>query len=152
MIGFRHNGLFLLVLALGLGGATPVALAADLGRLFLHPAERAALQQRRQAAQAVAPAEPRPALDPAPALPPAAPVIVDGVVQRKGGRGTVWVNGTNDFDGDPARLPATVRALPGGRVRIGVDTEREIELRPGQIYDPVGNTVRDHYEAPNASP
>lgn len=152
MIGLRHSNRYGLVLALSLASASQVACGTELGRLFLHPAERAALQQRRQAAHPGAPVDSQPAFEPASPPPAAVPVSVDGVVQRNGGRGTVWVNGTNDFDGDPSRLPATVRALPGGRVRIGVAAEREIELRPGQIYDPAGNTVRDRFEAPDASP
>jgi hypothetical protein len=147
-----RNGLHGVVLALSLASAASVVRATDLGRLFLRPAERAELQQRRQALHAGAPAEPRPVLDPAPASPTAAPVVVNGVVQRKGGRSTVWVNGTNDYDGDPARLPATVRVLPGGRVRIGIDQQNEIELRPGQVYDPAGDTVHDRFAAPDAAP
>ncbi|MCC6201396.1 MAG: hypothetical protein IT494_00150 [Gammaproteobacteria bacterium] len=143
-----------IMLALWVAGtAAPAVSASDLGRLFLHPEQRAALQQQRQAARAGAS---EPAQAPAKvseiAAPEPSPVAVEGVVQRRGGRGTVWINGTNDYDGDPARLPETVRVLPGGRVGIGVNgARREIELRPGQVYDPVQEIVRDRFEVPDAA-
>jgi hypothetical protein len=143
------------VLLLVVAGVMPVR-GAELGRLFLRPEERAALQLRREqspiAASDDVPAVTAVTASDAEAPRAVAPVIVNGVVLRRNGSGTVWVNGVNDYDGDPARLPAAVRPLPGGRVRIRIDApQREIELRPGQVYDPESDRIHDSFRDSGAS-
>lgn len=143
----RHLWVLLLI-----GGAAPVS-GADLGRLFLRPEERAALQLRREESVSAS-AKDAPAVSASDDELPRAvvPVTVNGIVLRHDGRGTVWVNGVNDYDGDPTRLPAAARPLPGGRVRIRLDEpQREIELRPGQVYDPESDRVHDSFRDSGAS-
>jgi hypothetical protein len=65
----------------------PVEAVPPLGRLFLTPVERLAIDQRRQGK--VAPVE-RMFVGP---TPPPAPRVVTGIVRRSDGRHTVWVDG-----------------------------------------------------------
>lgn len=90
---------------------SPVAVhAADPGRLFYTPTQRAQLEARRTggATRSVAAA--------APSAPAAAPVQFDGIVVRSDGRTTTWVNGEARRDDERAAnlKPGQVRA--GNRV------------------------------------
>jgi hypothetical protein len=71
------RGAFLLIAAL----LSAPCGAQELGRLFFSPAERAALDARRQTG-AVAPQAPSPA-----------PMRIDGYLLRAGAHPTIWVNG-----------------------------------------------------------
>jgi hypothetical protein len=121
--------------------AAAVARGADLGRLFLSPEERQRLQALREAPAAV----PSTTAPPAAVTSPA-PVTVNGIVMRRGGPPTFWVNGMNNYDGDLSRVPADVRLLDAGRVAVRVEgKEQVIELKPGQSYDPDSDRAGDRY-------
>jgi hypothetical protein len=118
--------------------ALPVASGAqELGRLFLTPEQRTALDARRKAR--------------IPDKPAAAPVVespttrVDGYVQRQGGRSTVWLNGLPSTEGVQAD---GVQVRPGGKdprsvsVTVG-ENERQFELKPGQKLDRGSGEVTD---------
>lgn len=128
----------LIALALGISLCwTAAARAQELGRLFLTPDQRVALDARRKAR--------------VPDKPAAAPVLespttrIDGTVRRPGGRSTVWVNGEAIQEGVQ---PEGVRVLPPrsspGRVSISVgETEQRFDLRIGETLDRGSGEVRD---------
>jgi hypothetical protein len=115
----------------------PAAQAQELGRLFLTPEQRAALDARRKAR--------------IPDKPTAAPVVespttrVDGYVQRQGGRSTVWLNGVPNPEGTQAD---GVQVGPGRKdprsvsVTVG-EGERKFELKIGQKLDRGSGEVTD---------
>jgi hypothetical protein len=120
-------------LALFLVMLLPLALQAqELGRLFLTPEQRAALDARRKAR--------------IPDKPAATPVVispttrVDGYVQRQGGRSTVWLDGVPVSEGvhvGPGRKdPRSVSVTAG-------EGERPFELKPGQKLDRGSGEVTD---------
>lgn len=133
--------------------AAPAA-AAEVGRLFFTPAERAALERaRRQAPEVptVEPEAPKPITVVSEPLPEEVlPVItVDGYVKRSGGDSTVWVNGENSYDGGAATGPVNPRAarVHGQRIAIAPGrTHAPVLLKPGQSYDPHSATTADVYE------
>lgn len=127
--------------------ATALALAAllhaspapaqELGRLFLTPEQRTALDARRNAR--------------VPDRPAAAPTVVapvtriDGYVQRPGGKSTVWVNGQAVPEGtrDPnASIQPGGAGTPSVAIQIG-ETNRDARARVGQSIDTVTGAVRD---------
>lgn len=145
-------GVLCLLICTGVAGA-------DFGRLFFTPAERAALDQARAARAAqpgteTAPPDPPPVPVVAPAaVPPALPVLtLNGIVRRRDGLDTIWLNG---MPGD-----AGATAVPGVRVRRaarGALLEFEapqrappLVLKPGQRFDPATHTVNDAYAVPAA--
>lgn len=133
-----------MALALALALLAGPAGAAPLGRLFATPAERAALDAKRgggagadAAAQAAAAAAA--AAAPPPPPPPPPPTRLDGVVQRSGGKSTVWLNQVpqnepyNQFGPDPA----------AAALRLQLSTGQTVILKPGQRFDPADGSVRE---------
>ena len=110
--------------------STPCA-AQELGRLFFTPEQRQALDQRRRAR-----------------VPdrPSAPVTVspttrmDGYVQRRGGKSTVFVNGEPIPESD-----ASSPRIGGGRVTVnpGESGTRAGGLKPGEVLDRGTGEVKD---------
>lgn len=135
--------------------AAPLA-AAELGRLFLTPAERAAVDRIRYAAPvpAVEVTEQASdgaaqAADDAAAAPPGPAVTLDGYVRRSAGPPTVWVNGTDSYRGNFAEQGVDARGLEvdAARVRLprrGVDAP--LHLKPGQTFDPETARISEAYE------
>ena len=113
----------------------PAADAAPLGRLFLSPTERNALDEQRS----------RPATESA-AAPAATRVVLNGVVQRERGGPVVWINGQAQ-----QRRAGTAGA---GEVRGGPDADNRVtvaapgrgsfaRLKPGQTWVPATGAVSD---------
>ncbi|MEQ8230474.1 MAG: hypothetical protein RLW61_15405 [Gammaproteobacteria bacterium] len=135
-----------------------IPLSADeLGRLFLAPTERAALDRARYEASASA-ATPAPAAPPtarieAPAEPqvPLPAITVDGFVQRSDGPPTVWINGIDSYQGNLAGLGIEARDLAlredGVRVPLAGTDETPV-LKPGQSFDPARARVIEGWEPP----
>lgn len=99
--------------------------AQEIGRLFLTPEQRAALDARRRARVPDKPAA-------APAV--ASPVTrVDGYVRRSGGPPTVWINGESVTDTAP----------DGGRVPVDAGDGSRARLKPGESVDRGTGAVRD---------
>ena len=131
--------------------------ADDLGRLFFTPTERAQLDlERRRAAQ---PAPPPPSVTAAELAaranavppPPQAAMTLNGVVRRRAGLSTVWVNG-EIRDSRAASMPdaagARVRLTPDA-VEFALDpTAQWQSIKPGQTYDPARARMVDAYETP----
>ncbi len=126
----------LLLLALGASAPAP-AQTSGLGRLFLGPAEREQLDAQRATGQAVAPPVVQ-AEAPAPPAPPAPPVTLNGIIQRSGGKSTVWLNDAQQNEphnqlGDSTRPTLTLPLSSG----------RKVTLRPGQTLNLNERAVRD---------
>lgn len=109
-----------LLLALAVTGAP--SHAADLGRLFYTPAERAQLEAARARSVSQAPS--------AAAATPAPPQRFDGVVIRSDGASTRWVNGR------PLAGAAGASGLKPGQTRAG-----------GRVFEPY-QVLRPATEAP----
>ena len=101
--------------------------AADLGRLFFDPQQRAELERLRLQPPK-APPRPRQIVE-APIVAPQPPkdVTLNGYVTRSGGRSTVWIN---DQPTNAGQAPATSAPMP---VPFG-DTGRRVELKVGQSF------------------
>ncbi len=130
--------------------------AAEFGRLFLTPAQRAALDRARHAA-------PVPVAPEVNETAPLAdifiedeseiyePITVDGFVSRSNGPSTVWINGTNSFQGDLGDFGIDAHQLRIDRsaVRVPVGGGSEpVLLKPGQSFDPGSEEISDLYERP----
>ena len=117
-----------------------------LGRLFLTPEQRAALDNARRnriRAEALAAAA-----DKKPKMPLPKSVTIDGVVTRSDGESTVWVNGR----------PTDGETEDGMRVVISPGTDssvvvrepgkgRTVRLKVGQRADLLTGRVQESYEA-----
>lgn len=124
------------VFLLCLVALAPLPLQAqELGRLFLTPEQRSALDARRKAR--------------IPDKPAASPVVetptttVDGLVRRQGGRSTVWINGHPSPEGVQSDGIQIAPGRKGGTsVSVG-EGERRFELKPGQKLDRGTGEVMD---------
>lgn len=121
-------------LALVLLVAGPAANAEDLGRLFLTPDQRAALDARRKARL-----PDKPTAVPATVSPTSR---VDGFVQRAGGRSTVWVNGQAIAEDAPDAAARVGRSGTAVDLRIGEDG-RAARAQVGQSVDSASGEIRD---------
>ena len=102
-----------LILLYILGGLLPAAQANELGRLFFTPTQRQQLEFQ-EASNTSADSGHRNY------------IIVNGVVQKKGGKRTIWVNGTAQEAGQGNdRTPATVPVTVPGK-------SRPVQLKVGQ--------------------
>jgi hypothetical protein len=89
------------------------AQAADLGRLFFTPEERAQMERQHVLTADEASNESH-------------TLIVNGMIQRDGGKRIIWVNGEQQTAGSAdSRAPATVPVIPPGKTT-------PIEVKVGQ--------------------
>jgi hypothetical protein len=127
------RGVFLLIISCAF---VPNAIAEDLGRLFFTPEQRGALDARRKARIPDKPA----------AVAIESPVTrIDGIVSRRGGKSTTWVNGEAIPEGvQPEGLRVESKRNDTGRVVVNIgETESEVDLKIGQSFDRGTGEVRD---------
>ncbi|MEX2480819.1 MAG: hypothetical protein WD928_08160 [Gammaproteobacteria bacterium] len=133
--------------------------AVELGRLFLSPAERDALDRARYTAVA---AEDEGAAgatadnrledfesDSSTVELDETIVTVDGYVERSDGPATVWINGTDSYQGNLAEQGVDVRGLRLEHSRVHLPRPGDappLLLKPGQSYDPQTTRITDAYE------
>ena len=125
----------ILYLAAGFSLAMP-AYAEDLGRLFFTPEQRGALDARRKAR---VPDKPT-------AVVVESPVTrIDGVVSRRGGKSTTWVNGEAVPEGSqPEGLRLRPKRNDNSRIVVNIgETDSEVDLKIGQSFDRGTGEVRD---------
>lgn len=96
----KHTFLFLMLTLLGM---LPIAQAEDLGRLFYTPQQRTQLETQQAIDQSVESSS-----DSKPNY-----IIVNGVIQKQGGKRIVWINGTQQpaeksNEKTPGSVPVTV--------------------------------------------
>ena len=130
--------------------------ADPVGRLFTTPKERRMLEQVRHAepekeevAVEVVPdvleefieevevVEERPVIE---------GITVQGLVYRKNGRNTAWVNNSNTYEGDLASQHIRVDPdqIDEDMVQVTIpEYTRKIELKVGQTYDPGAERIVD---------
>ncbi|MCZ6666812.1 MAG: hypothetical protein O7B81_16050 [Gammaproteobacteria bacterium] len=145
--------LTVIMILAGIVASAPLE-AAEFGRLFLTPAQRAALDRARHAA-------PVPVVPEVNETAPLAdifiedeseiyePITVDGFVSRSSGPSTVWINGTNSFQGDLGDFGIDSQRvqIETGGVRLPIGTSGgSVVLKPGQSFDPGSETISDVYE------
>ena len=125
-----------------------LAPAAELGRLFLTPAERAELDRLRHVTSVptmpTAPPTSTSASEPAESTLPSTAVTVNGYIARSAGAPTMWINGADasasklselGIDGHGVRLDAA-------RVRVPLNASgANVALKPGQSFDPDRKSV-----------
>ena len=114
------------IVALLLGCLTlPDTQATMLGRLFFTPQQRVQLEHDRT-------------MKTAPAAAPLSVLSVNGIVQRKGGARTVWINGVpqnvgSSDDRSPESLPVSV---PGQSKPVKLKVGQQILLNKPAPEDP----------------
>ncbi len=97
--------------------SAPSLQAAELGRLFFTPQERAQLERQHVLSADEAVSDSR-------------ALVVNGMIQRDGGKRTIWINGEQQAAGSAdARTPATVPViLPGQKVPVKVKVGQRLML------------------------
>jgi hypothetical protein len=129
------RGLLLLVALAALAPAVH-AQSSSLGRLFLTPAQRTALDIRRAS---------RVPDRPAAVVVESPTAHVEGQVVRSGGRSTVWVNGVAVREGAQSEGLRVVSAPAGpDSVALAVgEGERRVDLKVGDSMNRDTGEVRD---------
>jgi len=131
---------FLLIAA-----APALAQEAPLGRLFLTPEQRAALDNARRnkiRAEAVAGAVVK-----KPKQPTARSVLINGIVKRSDGETIVWVNG-KPIDGETPDGMQFQSRSDGAVVVREPDKGRRVEIKVGQQVDMVTGRIKEPFERP----
>lgn len=101
------------LLILTLLGMLPIAQAEDLGRLFYTPQQRTQLETQQATGQSVESGIHN-------------YIVVNGVVQKRGGNRIVWINGAAQAAGKSnERTPATVPVTVPGKTQ-------PVQLKVGQ--------------------
>jgi hypothetical protein len=114
----------------------PAVQAQSLGRLFLTPAQRAALDLRRAS---------RLPDKPAAVIVESPTARINGQVVRSDGRSTVWVNGAPVREGSQSeglRVTPTSRTAESVSLAIG-EGDRRVELKVGESMNRDTGEVRD---------
>jgi hypothetical protein len=140
----------LLLCALVALHAPAFAQDAPLGRLFLTPEQRAALDNARRnkiRSEAVAAAVVKKDKPPA-----ARTVLINGVVKRSDGETIVWVNGKPVEGETPDGMQFKVGPQSQGSVTVREpDRGRRVEIKVGQQVDLVTGRVKETFERPPAA-
>lgn len=128
------------LLILALLGGLPVVQAEELGRLFFTPEQRTLLDTQQISGQSVESATP-------------SYIIVNGVVQKRGGNRIVWINGAPQAAGKSnERTPATVPvAVPGKTEPVQLKVGQRLMLEaPAQdaAQSPAPNPADETKSAP----
>ncbi len=107
------------LLLLGLLGLSHAARSAELGRLFYTPQQRQQLDYQQTTGNTVEGG-------------PRNYIIVNGVVQKHGGKRTVWINGVPQTDGPGNdRSPASISvSVPGKKQPVQTKVGEKILLEP----------------------
>lgn len=121
---------------------TPSAYADDLGRLFTTPEQRAAMEKLRHQKPVETITVPEIAFE-EPEVEEEKPVIggitVNGLVYRKGGKSTAWINSANTFEGNFGNeyIQIDAKNIKPDDVEIVIPiNDKSVKLRAGDTYDP----------------
>ncbi len=139
----------------------PLAAAAEdgLGRLFHTPSERALLDASRErgapgavpdTAPATAPPAPPADAGEATSAPAPAPLSVDGLVLRRRGPSTAWLDGRPGTRAELAAGTSREIRIRRGEVEVGGAGEARARIKPGQVFDPALGRVVESFERPAA--
>ena len=141
----------LLILSFALSGTTYAQAASDdFGRLFTTPEERRKLEILRNAkSQAVVEEVPEVFIEEtvgAIEQPDIEGITLNGIVYRKGGKSTVWLNGTNSYEGNLASEYFRINEgdIDSEKVSVTVpEVDLEFDLKVGQTYEPNNGSLHD---------
>jgi hypothetical protein len=120
--------------------ASGVAHAGDeLGRLFLTPQQRHALDTGRTVDQDTGASSGAPGA----AMPATRNIVLNGVVRRSRGPNVVWVNGARASA--TGSSPVRLRSGPDRRNRVTIENTEgtAVRLKPGQFWDSASGRVGD---------
>jgi len=133
--------------------APAAAYAGDgFGRLFTTPAEREYLDQLRDKKMNQQPVVNVPKIElarkkkPVEQNVPVDAIRLKGLVYRKDGKSTAWINEGNSYQGD---IGSQYTKVKSGKIKpdhVSIDfsgSDSEIKLRVGQSYLPAKKAVRD---------
>ena len=129
--------------AIGIALSLPVcaAAAADLGRMFFTPEQRATLDKARKQNS-------RGEVEPefkAPAAPVPQNVTVTGVIRRSDGKNTIWLNNHIVDERAAGGIVAGV-GKRDNQVRLRVpDSGKSVDLKVGQTLEVVSGTIEENY-------
>ncbi len=141
----------LLIVSFALSGITLTQAASDdFGRLFTTPEERRKLQTLRYAKpepeiikEIVIPVE---VIDENVEQPNIEGITLNGIVYRKGSKSTVWLNGTNSYEGSLASEYIRINTgdIDSEKVSVTVpEVGLEFDLKVGQTYEPNDESLLD---------
>ena len=116
------------------------AAAAEMGRMFFTPEQRAMLDKsRRQPGRADAGDEYKPPPPPVPH-----DVSVTGLIRRSDGKYTIWLN--NQMVTEKQKSPVNAGVGQQNHVRLRApDGRRSVEVKVGQTLETVSGTVAENY-------
>ncbi len=124
--------------------------AEDLGRLFTTPEQRIALEKSRRMqpepdliSEIVLPEE-KPVVEETP-KPEIGGITLNGLVYRKNGKSTAWVNNASTLDGNLANqyLQIDANNIDPDKVVIEIPAaETNIKLKAGETYVPVTEKIQ----------
>jgi hypothetical protein len=122
--------------------------ADDLGRLFTTPEQRQTLEKLRNQKPSEVVKIPDIIFDEEPEVQEEKPVIggitVNGLVYRKGGKSTAWINSANTFEGNFGNQYIQIDAenIRPEDVEIAIPiNEKNVKLKTGQTYDPEADQI-----------
>ena len=153
------TGVLLLYSFVVSGTLNAQAASDDFGRLFTTPEERRKLQALRYA-------EPEPEVIEEIEIPvelidevaeeieepDIEGITLNGLVYRKGSKSTVWINGTNSYEGSLASEYFRINTgeINGEKVSVTVpEVNLEFDLKVGQTYEPNDGSLLDIVESEN---
>ena len=153
------TGVLLLYSFVVSGTFSAQAASDDFGRLFTTPEERRKLQALRYA-------EPEPEVIEEIEIPvelidevaeeieepDIEGITLNGLVYRKGSKSTVWINGTNSYEGSLASEYFRINAgdINSEKVSVTVpEVNLEFDLKVGQTYEPNDGSLLEIVEGEN---
>ncbi|MDB5812673.1 MAG: hypothetical protein JWN94_4795 [Betaproteobacteria bacterium] len=130
----------LLIVLLSCANAT---FAADLGRMFFTPAQRATLDNARK--QNIRSEISNDGEQQSAAAPVAQNVSVNGFIRRSDGKNTIWLNSRAVTEQQPGSINAAI-GKTDDRVHLNVpDSGRKLDLKVGQTVEVVSGTIEENY-------
>ncbi len=129
---------------------TTNVIADELGRLFTTPEERNMLEKlRHEEPMEVKPVEifiEEPVVEEEEVKPDIGGITINGLVYRKGGKSTAWINNSNTYEGDLSNqyLRISTENIEPENVQIEIpESVTKITLKVGETYDPNADKVTD---------
>lgn len=125
--------------------------AEELGRLFLTPEERSRIDKIRYSK----PKKEEPVKivideiveqEPEEPLPDIGDITIKGLVYRKDGKSTAWINNTNTFEGNLENqyIEVDTGEIKPGNIKLKIyKNETDITLKVGETYETTTDKVTD---------
>jgi hypothetical protein len=129
------------------------AASDGFGRLFTTPGERKKLQVLRYSKPQVEVEAPVELIVEEPGgdveRPDIEGITLNGIVYRKGSKSTVWINGTNSYEGSLSSEYFRIKAddINSEKVSVTVpEVDLKFDLKVGQTYEPNDESLLDLVE------